>query len=203
MDGWGEADKTTWYATNIREGVRDETVPAWRRNGALIVDESVPATSSHGRYSLASDFAALLDPNLTGDDLEQNVRDWQDRHLTMTARLRAQRARDAARAGHAIVVLLPGGVARNLLPGQSRVILKGVIEEWTKLLDDPVVVFISQSGEKVNVSMTSSWRPWASASTSSVSCPTASLLTSPARSRSGWSRLLPQTVPSPKSDARR
>ena len=68
----------------------------------MIVDESVPATSGRGRYSLASDFAALLDPNLTGDDLEQGVRDWQDRHLTMTARLRAQRAHDAARAGHAV-----------------------------------------------------------------------------------------------------
>lgn len=69
----------------------------------------------------------------------------------MTARLRAQRARDAARAGHAIAVSLPGGVSRNLLPGQSSVILKGVIEEWTTMLNDPVVVFISQSGEKVNV----------------------------------------------------
>ena len=151
LDGWGEADKTTWYATNSREGVRDETFPAWRRNGALIVDESVPATSSRGRYSLAADFAALLDPDLTGDDLKQSVHDWQDRHLTMTARLRVQRARDAVRAGHAIGVSLPGGVSRNLLPGQSSVILKGVIEEWTKMLDDPVVVFISQSGEKVNV----------------------------------------------------
>lgn len=151
LDGWGEVDKTTWYATNSREGVRDETFPAWSRRGALIVDESVPTTSSRGRYSLAPDFAALLDPNLTGDDLEQRVRSWQDHHLTMAARLRAQRDRDVARADHALAVSLPGGVSRNLLPGQSSVILKGVIEEWTKMLDDPVVVFISQSGEKVNV----------------------------------------------------
>ncbi len=151
LDSWGESDKTTWYATNSREGVRDETFPAWRRNGALLLDESVPATSSRGRYSLAPDFARLLDPALTGNNLTQSAREWQDRNLTMTARLRAQRARDAARASHAIAVTLPGGGSRNLLPGQSSVILKGVIEEWTKMLDDPVVVFISQSGEKVNV----------------------------------------------------
>lgn len=104
-----------------------------------------------GRYPLATDFARLLDPALTGDELHQRVREWQDRNLTMPARLRTQRARDAARAGHAITVTLPGGGSRKLLPGQSSVILKGVIEEWTKMLDDPVVVFISQSGEKVNV----------------------------------------------------
>jgi hypothetical protein len=137
LDSWGESDKTTWYATNSREGVRDETFPAWRGNGALLLDESVPATSSRGRYSLAPDFAKLLDPALAGDDLTQRVREWQDRNLTMTARLRAQRARDAVRAGHAIAVTLPGGGSRKLLPGQSSVILKGVIEEWTKMLDDP------------------------------------------------------------------
>lgn len=114
-------------------------------------DYKVPATSSRGRYSLAPDFAELLDPALTGDDFTQSAREWQDRNLTMTARLRAQRARDAVRASHAIAVTLPGGGSRNLLPGQSSIILKGVIKEWTKMLDDPVVVFISQSGEKVNV----------------------------------------------------
>ncbi|MGH3772082.1 MAG: hypothetical protein ACRDRW_11920 [Pseudonocardiaceae bacterium] len=161
LDSWGESDKATWYATNSREGVRDETFPAWRGNGALLLDESVPATSSRGRYSLAPDFAKLLDPALAGDDLAQRIREWQDRNLTMTARLRAQRARAAARAGHAIAINLPGGGSRKLLPGQSSVILKGVIEEWTKMLDDPVVVFISQSGEKVNDSMVSSSRSWA------------------------------------------
>jgi hypothetical protein len=85
LDSWGESDKTTWYATNSREGVRDETFPAWRGNGALLLDESVPATSSRGRYSLAPDFAKLLDPALAGDDLTQRVREWQDRNLTMTA----------------------------------------------------------------------------------------------------------------------
>ncbi|MPZ65879.1 MAG: hypothetical protein GEU83_10310 [Pseudonocardiaceae bacterium] len=73
LDTWGEAVKTTWYATDSREGVRDETFPAWSRNGALAVDESVPTTSSRGRYSLTPDFAALLDPDLTGDDLVSRV----------------------------------------------------------------------------------------------------------------------------------
>jgi len=63
---WGITNRQPWYAANSREGIRDETFRVWAANGALEVDESINTTSSKSRYSLAPDFAALLDPALDG-----------------------------------------------------------------------------------------------------------------------------------------
>lgn len=148
---WGIVHRQPWYAANSREGIRDETFRVWTANGALVVDESINTTSSKSRYSLAADFAALLDPALDGAALDTAIGEWQRAHLNPTARLRAQRLRVQERRRSAVVVRLPDGGTRELLVGPSSDILKGVIEEFTKSLSQPTVLFVSQSGEKVNV----------------------------------------------------
>ena len=123
----------------------------WAANGALVVDESISTTSSRSRYSLAPGFAALLDPALNGAALDAAIDRWQRAHLSPTARLRAQRLREQERRRSAVVVRLPDGGTRELLVGQSSDILKGVIEEFTRYLSQPTVLFVSQPGEKANV----------------------------------------------------
>lgn len=140
-----------WYADNSREGIRDETFRTWIAVGALRVDESVSTTSSRSRYSFAPGFAALLAPTLDGKVLKSRIIDWQNVHLTPTGRLRAHHLRLTGRQTNAVRVTLPGGGTRDLLVGPSSEILKGVIEEFARRLADPSVLFISQSGEKVNV----------------------------------------------------
>jgi hypothetical protein len=148
---WGIADRKPWYAADSREGIRDETFREWALHGALLVDETISTTSSKGRYSLEAGFARLLDPELDGEELSAAIETWQRQHLSPTARLRAQRARAQERRENAVSVRLPDGGTRELLVGPSSDILKGVIEEFTRHLSKPTVLFISQSGDKVNV----------------------------------------------------
>jgi hypothetical protein len=150
-ESWGISHRQPWYAANSREGIRDETFRVWAENGALLVDESINTTSSKSRYSFAPDFATLLDPALDGTALIAAIDGWQRTHLTPTARLRARRQREQERRRSAVVVRLPDGGTRELLVGLSSDILKGVIEEFTKYLSQPTVLFVSQPGEKVNV----------------------------------------------------
>ena len=148
---WGIGRHAPWYRDNSREGIRDETFPTWASNGALIVDQTVPTTSSRGRYSLTKQFAALFDPALREEALEAAITAWQQNNLDAIARVRAQRQRQRARDAAGVFVTLPGGGTQTLDVGPSSVILRGVIEEFTRTLLDPTVIFISQSGEKVNV----------------------------------------------------
>jgi hypothetical protein len=148
---WGITNRQPWYAADSREGIRDETFRVWVANGALLTDESISTTSSKSRYFLDPDFAALLDPALDGDALDEAIDAWQRTHLSATARLRARRLREQERRRNAVIVHLPDGGTRELLVGPSSDILKGVIEEFTGYLAQPTVLFISQPGEKVNV----------------------------------------------------
>lgn len=148
---WGLTPENRWYASDSREGPRDETFKNWADNNALIVDPSVKASSSVGRYTLTREFAALLHPSLTGDDLEEAIFQWQQNNLTPTGRARAAHRASLARQAHTVTVHLPGGGIRNLLPGPSSIILKGLVESSSTLLAEPSVVFISQSGEPVNI----------------------------------------------------
>ncbi|GAA1242585.1 BsuBI/PstI family type II restriction endonuclease [Oryzihumus leptocrescens] len=149
---WGLTETRSWYADNSREPIRDETLRTWADNGALVSGSGVQTTSSAPRYTLHPDFAALFDPTLTGEKLDTAIKDWQSRHLTLTGRARAARAHAAARAEEAVVVHLPDGGTRELHIGASSEIIRGVIEQFAPVrLGDPVVIFVSQSGEKVNV----------------------------------------------------
>ncbi len=147
---WG-IDHKPWYAQNSREPLRDETFRAWADNGVLLTAAAVGTTSPGARYTFSGGFARLLDPALSGDALQQAIATWQASHLTPTGRARAQRTRSVADVGVGVAVSMPGGQTRTLRIGPSSEILKGVIEQFAAVaLKDPAVVFISQSGEKVD-----------------------------------------------------
>lgn len=148
---WGVERGATWYDTNTREPVRDESINALTRYGAVLTDASIPTTSPKGRYFLAADFAALFDPALADDALEQAIAQWQHDHLNAIAMQRALLQRDPSRSAESVLVTLPDGRQRSLHPGDSSVILKRFIEQFTQRLGTPHVLFISQSGQPVDL----------------------------------------------------
>jgi hypothetical protein len=146
---WGEIFEPR-YADNTRENLRDETFRAWLEHGALRQRPGLPTSSSRGRWALTATFADLFDPALSGDELTAAVEAWRDANMSPGQRLRATRAAARIDREHQVVVELPGGQSRSLEPGQASRILKGVIEEWVPhRLRDPVVVTISEPGDKI------------------------------------------------------
>lgn len=146
---WGEPFEPR-YADNTRETLRDETFKAWLDHGALRRRSGLPTSSSLGQWALNSSFAGLFDPALTGTALDGAIDDWREAHMSPGARLRAMRAAERGGQAHQVLVKLPGGRTRSLEPGQASLILRGVIEEWApRRLSDPVVVTISEPGEKI------------------------------------------------------
>ncbi len=147
---WGIARGSTWYADDSREPIRDETLKEFANCGA-VKHTTVTGSSPLGRYYLDPDFAALFEPSLLGEDLAAAIVSWQEKHLKPLAKLRAAKMRDPALSTDSVIVNLPGGGQRTLHPGLSSRILKGVIEDFASTLAHPNVIFISQSGEKVNL----------------------------------------------------
>jgi hypothetical protein len=151
LAGWGLSHRP-WYADNTREPLRDETFRAWGRFGAILRDETVPTTSAKPQWALAAEFAELFDPTLRGTDLTERIDDWQDDHLGAVGRTRIALTRQLAGADERVIVELPGGLKRTLAPGGSSLILKGVIEELApRLLEQPTVLFISESRQHLDV----------------------------------------------------
>ncbi|MFI6174488.1 BsuBI/PstI family type II restriction endonuclease [Nonomuraea sp. NPDC051191] len=148
---WGLPAEGKWYASDSREGPRDETLKSWEQNNAIIIDRSIKATSSVGRYTLRPEFARLFDPALDGEDLEAAIYQWQEENLTPIGRARAAHRAGLEQRQHSVLVDLPGGGTRELLPGVSSVILASFIEHSHLIMADPIVIFISQSGEPVNI----------------------------------------------------
>ncbi|MFJ4861421.1 BsuBI/PstI family type II restriction endonuclease [Streptomyces sp. NPDC088748] len=140
-----------WYANNSREPVRDESIDALIKHGAIQVRTEIATTSPRPRYTLEPGFAALLAPSLSGSELEDAITEWRSTHLTPTGRRRASLLRDPALSSDSIEVQLPGAGTRTLHPGASSWILKGVVEKFAASLVEPNVLFISQPGEKVNL----------------------------------------------------
>lgn len=141
-----------WYADNSRESIRDETLrEGLVAIGAVAVREGIPTTSGTPRYALRADFAEIFDPALTGEPLRQRILEWQERHLSPTARARlriVQRGRTART--DRVNVLLPSGESRNMEPGPSSEITKQVVEVFApRFLESPAVIWISESGNKV------------------------------------------------------
>ncbi|MDP9419483.1 MAG: restriction endonuclease [Actinomycetota bacterium] len=146
---WGETFEPR-YADNTRETLRDETFRNWLKHGALRQRPGVPTSSGRGRWALSATFADLFDPALRGDQLDSAIDAWREANMAPGPRLRAARAADRADREHQVVVTLPGGGSRSLEPGHASRILKGVIEEWApRRLRDPVVVTISEPGDKI------------------------------------------------------
>lgn len=144
-------EHSPWYADNSREPLRDEVFRAWISLGAMAHDPSLPTTSPQPGWTLRGDFAALFKPQVIGDELEEAVRVWQDANLGAVGRARSRLASERATAVHAVDVRLPNGSIRPLTPGDSSLVLKGIIEELVpRLLGSPAVVAISQSKRKID-----------------------------------------------------
>lgn len=138
------------YGDNSREQVRDETFPRWSDEGAVRVKPGVKTTSPLPRWALTDVFADLFDPGLAGDLLLERVEAFREAHMSPGGKVKALIARQRGDQAHAIDVILPSGAHRQLTPGESSVILKGVVEQWAPVrLLDPVVLTISEPGDKI------------------------------------------------------
>ena len=149
--GTGEVEGR-WYAVNSREPIRDETLrEGLIRVGAVKEREGVPTTSPKPRYALMPDFAALFDPALTEEPLEQAIEAWQESNLSRGALARVSIRRRAGSAGQErVLVEFPNGETRHMEPGPSSVISKAVIEDFARrFLDEPAVVWLSESRNQV------------------------------------------------------
>ena len=141
-----------WYAANTREPIRDETIrDAFIPLGAVMERSGLPTTSPKPRYGLDAAFAALFDPDLDDPELEKQIREWQDDHLTPGARARVKiMRRTTSTDGDSVLIHFPGGETRRMAPGPSSDISKAVIETFApRFLTDPRVIFLSESRNKV------------------------------------------------------
>jgi hypothetical protein len=149
---WGLTDAVSWYRDNSRETLRDETFAAWLRHGAIRSRPGIPSTSSKPRWALSGSFASLFDPSLDDGHLAQEIDAWRESHMAPGDRFRIQVLRSREQAAYALTVTLPDGRKRYLEPGTASEILRGVIEQWAPArLRDPVVLTISEPGDKVYV----------------------------------------------------
>lgn len=142
-----------WYADNTREPIRDETLRFGLVDiGAVGKIPGVPTTSSNPIYYLKADFAALLDPALKDSDLGLAMDTWRKRHLSPAARARmAMLSAGKVSRSDEIKVHCPDGTVAKLAAGPSSVITKGVVEEFaTRFLKAPALLWMSESGNKVN-----------------------------------------------------
>jgi len=141
-----------WYAVDTREPIRDETLrEGLVRIGAATVMPGLATTSSAPRYSLTESFAALFAPNLAEESLAQAIVTWQKQNLSPSALARVRLAGIGAAANKSgIIVQFPDGEARRLAHGPSSTIVKAVLESFCiRFLENPGVIFLSESGNKV------------------------------------------------------
>jgi hypothetical protein len=141
-----------WYADTTREPIRDETLRQGLISAGAAMDRrDLPTTSSKPRYSLRKDFAALFDPELKGNPLENAIEQWRKAHLTPSALARIELLRSGATLDpNGIEVEFPNRQVRRLSAGPSSIITKAVIEEFApRFLQMPAVLWLSESGNKV------------------------------------------------------
>lgn len=141
-----------WYAANTREPIRDETLrEGLVRTGAVQERGDLPTTSPRPRYALALEFAALFDPALEGEALQETIAAWQEANLSASALARiAILRRGTVAAEELVLVTFPNGETRHMEPGPSSVISKAVVEEFApRFLENPGVISLSESRNKV------------------------------------------------------
>jgi hypothetical protein len=142
-----------WYAPNSRETLRDDLI----RNRAIPMGlvskrEGIAVTSPAPIYSLSGPFAALLDPDLVGEELEKAIVAWQDRYLDkMTLKRAALLASGVKAKAGAVVINLPmADKTLRLGSGEAAAITKAVCEDMAvRLFSQPVVIHVSHSDKKV------------------------------------------------------
>jgi predicted ATPase len=69
-----------WYQENSRESIRDEALRTFVELNAVVERRGLLPTSSKPRYALARDFAELFAPKLEGEELNQAIAKWQEKH---------------------------------------------------------------------------------------------------------------------------
>lgn len=149
-ESWGYPHAGRWYLDNSRETLRDETFQAWLSFGALRDRPGIKTTSSQPRWAMTDSFAALFAPSLLEEELQHAIEQWRTSNMETGARVRIATLREREQRQHAVSVRLPDGVRRLLEPGDASLILKGVLENWAPArLNDPVVLSISEPGDKV------------------------------------------------------
>jgi hypothetical protein len=141
-----------WYADNTREPVRDDYI----RNraipiGIIIKREGVAPTSPAPIYAFSSGFAALFDPGLQDDRLEQQISDWRKKNLDPLVLKRMALASSGIfeRDGEMEVRLPNTSQVFRLPTGEASVITKAVCEDlaW-RIAERPIVVHLSMSDVK-------------------------------------------------------
>jgi hypothetical protein len=97
------------------------------------------------------DFAALFDPELKGQGLENAIEQWRKTHLSASALARIELLRAGATLDPSgIKVEFPNREVRTLSAGPSSIIMKAVVEEFApRFLQMPAVLLLSESGNKV------------------------------------------------------
>jgi hypothetical protein len=101
---------------------------------------------------LQSGFAALFDPGLQDQALEDAIEAWRDAHLSAGALARVAIMRKGAARGarEGVKVTFPNDETRHMAPGPSSDISKAVIEDFApRFLENPGVIFLSESRDKV------------------------------------------------------
>lgn len=148
----GQVAGRRWYADNSREPVRDETLrEGLVAVGAVTRREDLPTTSGLPRYALKTEFAALFDPTLSGQALEDAIAAFQTAHLSKLALARVSiMLSGAAGSAAGVLVTFPNKETRSLAPGPSSIITKAAVEEFaSRFLKQPAVLWLSESGNKV------------------------------------------------------
>lgn len=113
-------------------------------------EPGLATNSSSPRWALTEGFAALFDPALEGEALDVVIEAWRETRMSPGDRFRIATLRKRDHAAHALEVRLPDGRVRHLEPGHASRILQGVVEQWAPArLTDPVVLSISEPGDKV------------------------------------------------------
>ena len=144
--------KERWYAANTREPIRDETL----RYGLIVYNAVIeriglPTTSSKPRYALQREFYELFMVN--DEKSDDYIKNWQDRYLSAESLARVKllgQSKQSKMKDENIFVDLPDGQRRKMLPGPSSFLTKATVESFSKsFLKNPVVIFISESGNKV------------------------------------------------------
>lgn len=145
---WG-VETEQWYATNSRETVRKGIFIVGAQFGAMSEGVGVKTNANSPRWIMRRGFAQLFDPALEGTALREAIDTWTDTAMDPEQRLRAVFARERKSTATSISVVLPSGEVRHLSPGESSLILKGVIEVWAEQrLREPAVLTISEPGDK-------------------------------------------------------
>jgi len=144
--------RDAWYAPNSREQIRDENIrQGLIPNSGAVERAGLPTTSSKPKYALQSEFAALFDPQLAGDELTSHIKVWRDKHMSKAALARLMLVRKGATAGKGrVAVAFPNGEAITLSAGPSSLLTKAVIEDFAaRYLHSPAVLWVSESSNKV------------------------------------------------------